>query len=91
MAKILKEPRSAILKQYQKLLAYDQVELDFSDQAVFFIAELVYKFGTGARGLRSAMETILNDTLFNVDEYKGKKVMIDVDYVQQALGLVIAQ
>ncbi|MFM7097300.1 MAG: ATP-dependent Clp protease ATP-binding subunit ClpX [Gemmataceae bacterium] len=91
LAKILKEPRSAILKQYQKLLAYDQVELDFSDPAIFFIAELVYKFGTGARGLRSAMETILNDTLFNVDEYKGKKVLIDVDYVKQALGLVIAQ
>ena len=91
LVRIIREPRNAIMKQYQKLLLLDDVELIFSDEAILFVAGLVYEYGTGARGLRSAMETILNDTLFNVDEYKGKKVVIGVDYVQQALGLIIAQ
>ena len=91
LVRIIREPRNAIMKQYQKLFLLDDVELSFSDEAILFIAGLVYEYGTGARGLRSAMETILNDTLFNVDEYKGKKVVIGVDYVQQALGLIIAQ
>ena len=91
LVRIIREPRNAIMKQYQKLFLLDDVELSFSDEAILFIAGLVYEYGTGARGLRSAMETILNDTLFNVDEYKGKKVVIGVDYVQHALGLIIAQ
>jgi ATP-dependent Clp protease ATP-binding subunit ClpX len=91
LVKIIMEPRNAILKQYQKLFLLDDVELNFSDEAILFIAGLVYEYRTGARGIRSAMENILNDTLFNVDEYKGKKVVIGVDYVQQALGLIIAQ
>ena len=91
LVRIIREPRNAIMKQYQKLFLLDDVELSFSDEAILFIAGLVYEYGTGARGLRSALETILNDTLFNVDEYKGKKVVIGVDYVQQALGLIIAQ
>ena len=91
LVKIIKEPRNAIMKQYQKLFLLDDVELNFSDEAILFIAGLVFEYGIGARGLRSAIEIILSDTLFNVDEYKGKKVVIGVDYVQHALGLIIAQ
>ena len=64
LVRIIREPRNAIMKQYQKLFLLDDVELSFSDEAILFIAGLVYEYGTGARGLRSAMETILNDTSY---------------------------
>lgn len=91
LARILMEPRDAILKQFQKLLNYDDVELGFTREAIFFISTLVHEYGTGARGLRSIMETTLCDILYDVETYKGKKLQIDIDYVQQALGLTIAQ
>ena len=64
--RILKEPKNALIKQYQKLFAYDDVELSFKDEAVTEIAKKAMERKTGARGLRSIMENILMDVMYRI-------------------------
>ncbi len=59
LVRILKEPKNAIIKQYQKLFGIDGMELVFTDEAILKIAELAIERGTGARGLRSIMEEVM--------------------------------
>ena len=59
LARILKEPKNAIVKQYQKLFGLDGKELIFTDDAIETIAALAIERGTGARGLRSIMEEVM--------------------------------
>ena len=66
LVRILKEPKNSLIKQYTKLLALDDVELVFEDEAVRAIAHLAIERKTGARGLRSIMEGILNRVMFDV-------------------------
>ena len=65
LAKILQDPRNALVKQYRHLLDLDDVELIFTPQAVKEIAEQAHSRGTGARGLRAIMETLLLDLMFH--------------------------
>lgn len=64
LVRILKEPKNAIIKQYQKLLELDEVALEFDDEALEAIAQKSYERKTGARGLRSIMEMIMNDIMY---------------------------
>lgn len=66
LIRILTEPKSAIVKQYQKLLALDGVKLEFDKDALLEIADTTLKRKTGARGLRAIMENIMMDTMFTV-------------------------
>lgn len=66
LIRILTEPKSAIVKQYQKLLELDGVKLEFDREALTAIAETTLKRKTGARGLRAIMENIMMDTMFKV-------------------------
>lgn len=66
LVRILTQPKSAITKQYKKLLEFDNVKLTFEPDAVDAIAELAYKRKTGARGLRSILENIMMDIMFRV-------------------------
>ena len=66
MVRILTEPRNAIIRQYQRLIAYDGVQLEFDREALEAIAEQALDRGTGARGLRSICERILRDAMFEV-------------------------
>ena len=66
LIKILTEPKSAIVKQYQKLLELDGVKLEFDKDALEAIADTTLKRKTGARGLRAIMENIMMDTMFTV-------------------------
>ena len=66
LIRILTEPKSAIVKQYQKLLELDGVKLEFDRDALTAIAETTLKRKTGARGLRAIMENIMMDTMFQV-------------------------
>ena len=66
LIRILTEPKSAIVKQYQKLLELDGVKLEFDRDALTAIAETTLKRKTGARGLRAIMEKIMMDTMFEV-------------------------
>lgn len=66
LARILREPKNALIKQYQKLFDLDGVELEFSDDAIEAIADSALERNTGARGLRSILETLLLDVMFEV-------------------------
>lgn len=75
MVRILTEPRNAIIRQYQRLMAYDGVELVFDDDALAAIAQVALDRGTGARGLRSICERVLRDAMF---EIPGRKDVAQV-------------
>ncbi len=81
MVKILTEPKNSIIKQYKKLFAIDDVELEFEDGALFAIAELALKRKTGARGLRTIMEEIMLDIMYELPELSGYKVIISEEVV----------
>ena len=80
LIKILKEPRNSIVKQYKKLFNLDEVELEFTDEALDLIADKAITRKTGARGLRTIVENILMDTMFEVPSEKDiKKVIVGVE------------
>ncbi len=66
LVRILKQPKNALIKQYQKLFAMDRVELSFDDDAVDRIAELALERKIGARGLRSIMEGVMMDIMYEI-------------------------
>ncbi|HEM4414131.1 TPA: ATP-dependent Clp protease ATP-binding subunit ClpX [Streptococcus suis] len=66
LVRILTEPKNALVKQYQTLLSYDDVELDFDEDALLAIAEKTIERKTGARGLRSIIEETMLDVMFEV-------------------------
>ncbi|MCJ7620041.1 MAG: ATP-dependent Clp protease ATP-binding subunit ClpX [Anaerolineae bacterium] len=66
MVRILQEPKNAIVKQFKKLLALDNVELLFTDEALEAAAEKALEYKTGARGLRTIIEQVLLDTMFEI-------------------------
>ena len=82
MVRILTEPRNSLVKQYQKLLELDGVELEFEDEALREIAQIAMRKNTGARGLRAIMENIMQDIMFSIpDEKDVKKVIITKAFV----------
>ena len=66
MVRILREPKSALVKQYQKLFAFDDVKLTFEEDAIEAIADQAFERKTGARGLRSIMEKVMMDVMYNI-------------------------
>lgn len=81
MVRILTEPHNAIFKQYKKLFAIDNVELNFETEALEEVAKLAIKRKTGARGLRTIMEEIMTDVMYELPELSGYEVMITSDVV----------
>ena len=82
LVNILTEPKNALVKQYQKLLEYDDVELEFTDDALKAIAETAITRNTGARGLRSIIEETMMDVMYEVPSDEDiKKVIITEDAV----------
>ena len=78
LIKILKEPKNSLTKQYQKLFEFEDVELEFKDDALTEIAKKAINKKTGARGLRSILETILLKTMFELPELENVyKVTVD--------------
>ena len=90
MVQILKEPRNAILKQYQKLLALDEVKLDFDEDALRAIARKAMKKDTGARALRAIIEDFMLDIMYEIpkDDNIGQ-VTITEAYIEGTGGPVI--
>lgn len=80
---ILTKPRNAILKQYQKLCYYDDVDLKFTDGAIKEIARIALNKGTGARALRSVVESFMSNLMFNISSCKGKVLTVDEKLVQK--------
>ena len=77
LMQILTEPKNALVKQYQKLFDLDEVELEFSNEALEVVADLAIKRGTGARGLRAIMEETLLGVMYEVPSQKeiGKVII----------------
>ncbi len=83
LVKILREPKNALVKQYQKLFDMEDVKLTYTDDALVATAKKAIERKTGARGLRSIMENILLDTMFDLPSMDGvDEVMIDKDVVE---------
>ena len=82
LVKILSEPKNALVKQYRKLFELEEVGLTFTDDALVAIARKAIQRKTGARGLRSIVEAILLDTMFDLPQLDGvSEVVIDKDVV----------
>ncbi|HAP21721.1 MAG TPA: ATP-dependent Clp protease ATP-binding subunit ClpX [Lachnospiraceae bacterium] len=90
LVKILKEPKNAIIKQYQKLLALDEVDLQFDDGALESIAKRAIEKKTGARALRSIIEELMLDIMYQIpkDDNIGR-VTITKPYVEHTGGPLI--
>ena len=90
MVKILTEPKNAILKQYQKLLALDEVKLSFDEGALAKIAEKAVEKDTGARALRAIIEEFMLDIMFEIpkDDNIGQ-VTITREYIEGTGGPLI--
>ena len=82
LVSILKEPKNALIKQYQELLFMDNIELEFQDEVLKTIAQKALAEKTGARGLRSILENVLLDTMYNLSPQKKQtKIVIDPEFV----------
>jgi ATP-dependent Clp protease ATP-binding subunit ClpX len=80
--RILTEPKNALVKQYQKLFHLDRAELTFTDDALEATADAALKQKTGARGLRTVIEEVLLDIMFELPSRSDvKKVLIDADTI----------
>ncbi len=87
LVSVLKEPRNAILKQYRKLLAMDEVELNFEDEALELIAKEALKRKTGARALRAILEEFMLDIMYEIPKDNNiGRVTITRDYIEKKGG-----
>ena len=78
LVRILVEPKNSLIKQYKKLFSLDKVDLEFTDEALHAVAKKAIERNIGARGLRSIMESVLTDVMFNVpSDHTIEKVIID--------------
>lgn len=83
LMQILTEPKNALIKQYKKLLALDDVELEFTDDALDAIAEDALARKTGARGLRAILENVMMDVMYEVPSREDvERIVIDADVVR---------
>ena len=85
MTRILKDPPDCILKEYTHLLSLDDIELKFTHNALRLLIDYAIETGLGARGLRSAMEEVMHDVMFDAPAKRGKKVTIDKRFIARRL------
>ena len=83
LKRILTEPKNALIKQYVKLFELDGIELHFADDAIDYIVEKAVELKLGARGLRSIVEKIMTDAMYNFPDSKDKSITIDKKYAQE--------
>jgi len=82
LIRIITEPKNAIVKQYKKLFEMDGVELEITDGAIRRVAEKALERKTGARGLRSILEVVMTDTMYEVPSREDiKKVIINEETI----------
>jgi ATP-dependent Clp protease ATP-binding subunit ClpX len=86
LTRIITEPNNAIVKQYQASMAYDDVDLEFTPDAISAIASTAIKQKTGARGLRAIVERLMTDVMFEIPSIAGRKrIVINEDIVTKEL------
>jgi ATP-dependent Clp protease ATP-binding subunit ClpX len=90
LEKILTEPKNSIVKQYMKLFEMDGVKLSFAPEALSYIVDKAVEYKLGARGLRSIVEAIMMDAMFEVPSKKLKTFEVTVDYAKEQLEKSVA-
>ncbi len=85
LRKILVEPKNSIVKQYMKLLEMDGIKLSFTEEALDFMVDKAVEYKLGARGLRSIVEAVMTDAMFEVPSKKIKKFEVTLDYAKGQL------
>jgi ATP-dependent Clp protease ATP-binding subunit ClpX len=88
LRRILTEPKNSIIKQYVKLFAMDCIELTFDEEVFEFVVDTAVEFKLGARGLRSIVEMIMIDVMFEMPSAKDKKLHITLEYAKSKLQKV---
>ena len=86
LRRILTEPKNSIIKQYTKLFKMDGVELKFDDDALDYIVKKTIEYKLGARGLRSIVETIMNDAMFEIPSKKVKRYTVKLEYAKEQMA-----
>ena len=85
LRKILVEPKNSIVKQYMKLFEMDGIKLSFTEDALDYMVDKAVEYKLGARGLRSIVEAVMTDAMFEVPSQKVKKFEVTLDYAQHQL------
>lgn len=85
LARILSEPKNSIIKQYVKLFEMDGIKLTFSDDALKLVVDKAVEYKLGARGLRSIVESIMMDAMFEVPSSKNKTFEVTLEYAERQL------
>lgn len=85
LTRILKEPKNSIVKQYEKLFEMDGVTLTFEEDALNMVVDKAVEYKLGARGLRSIVESIMTDAMFEVPSKRVKTFKVTLDYAQKQL------
>ena len=83
---ILTEPKNSIIKQYVKLFEMDGVKLEFESEVFEYIVDKAIEYKLGARGLRSIVETIMNDVMFEIPSQHVERFVVTLDYAKQQMG-----
>lgn len=84
LIRVMTEPKNNIISQYRKTLAMDDVNLQFTEDAIREMIKITVPMKTGARGMRGVMEKVLLDVMFEYSDHKGETVTIDADYVKKS-------
>ena len=85
LARILTEPKNSIIRQYEKLFEMDGIQLTFTPEALDVIVDKAVEYKLGARGLRSIVETVMMDTMFEIPSKKVKNFEVTADYARRQL------
>lgn len=85
LRRILVEPKNSIIKQYEKLFEMDKVKLTFTDDALNFIVDKAIEYKLGARGLRSIVESIMSDAMFEIPSTRKRSFEVTIDYARKQL------
>lgn len=85
LGRILVEPKNSIVKQYVKLFEMDGIKLTFTDEALDFIVDKAVEYKLGARGLRSIVESVMMDAMFEIPSRRIKKFDVTIDYAKEQL------
>lgn len=83
LRKILLEPKNALVKQYIKLFELDKIKLDFSDEAIDYIVQKAVELKLGARGLRSIVEKIMTNAMYEFPNSKKKTITVTLNYAKE--------
>jgi len=85
LRRILREPKNSIVRQYEKLFEIDGIKLTFNDDTLDYIVDKAVEYKLGARGLRSIVEAVMTDAMFEIPSTKKKTFTVTLDYAKSQL------